>query len=179
LLDLSVDNFLLVFEEFQEKSESLEEKLIYEPVKEDLSSIQELKKAVQAIRQSLWPTREILNSLVRRESSFISEGTVVYFRDTLDHQLQLNDTLEASREMVSSLMEIYLSSINNKMNEVMKVLTIIATIFIPLTFIAGLYGMNFEFMPELKWHWGYPAILLVMFFVTLILIIYFKKKDWM
>ncbi len=179
LLDLSVDNYLLVFEEFQEKSEALEEKLIYEPVKEDLSSIQELKKTVQAIRQSLWPTREILNSLVRRESNFISEGAVVYFRDTLDHQLQLNDTLEASREMVSSLMEIYLSSINNKMNEVMKVLTIIATIFIPLTFIAGLYGMNFEFMPELKWHWGYPLTLLVMFLITLILIIYFKKKDWM
>ncbi|MBZ0181243.1 MAG: magnesium/cobalt transporter CorA [Melioribacteraceae bacterium] len=179
LLDLSVDNYLLVFEEFQEKSEALEEKLIYEPVKEDLSSIQELKKTVQAIRQSLRPTREILNSLVRRESNFISEGAVVYFRDTLDHQLQLNDTLEASREMVSSLMEIYLSSINNKMNEVMKVLTIIATIFIPLTFIAGLYGMNFEFMPELKWHWGYPLTLLVMFLITLILIIYFKKKDWM
>ena len=179
LLDLIIDNYFLVFEEFQEKSEDLEEKLIYDPVKNDLELIQDLKRDVQTIRQSLWPLREILNTLSRREAKFISEKSVMYFRDTLDHQLQLNDSLETSREMVSSLMEIYLSSINNKMNEVMKVLTIIATIFIPLTFIAGLYGMNFESMPELKWYWGYPLTLLVMFSIGISLVIYFKKKDWM
>ncbi len=179
LIDLVIDYYYLIFEEFQEKSEDLEEKLIYDPIKSDLELIQDLKRFMQSIRQSLYPIREILVSLTRRESKYISEHSVIYFRDTLDHQLQLNDTLETSREMISSLMEIYLSSINNKMNEVMKVLTIIATIFIPLTFIAGLYGMNFEYMPELKWHWGYPTIVAIMFVIGILLIFYFKKKDWM
>ena len=123
--------------------------------------------------------REILSSLIRDGEDFIQNTTEIYFRDTLDHAIQINETLETIRESIATLMDIYLSSVSNKMNEVMKVLTIIATIFIPLTFIAGIYGMNFQYMPELNWKYGYFAVWGVILLVVLFLGYLFKKKKWL
>ncbi len=141
--------------------------------------IHSLKRELLFIRKSVWPLREVISGLQRGEYSLISDATVIYFRDVYDHTIQVIDTVETFRDMVSGMLDTYLSSISNRMNEVMKVLTIIATIFIPLTFIVGIYGMNFEFMPELKWHWSYPAVWLVMIGVFIGMIVYFKKKKWL
>jgi magnesium transporter len=127
----------------------------------------------------VWPLREVISSLERGESSLIYESTGMYFRDVYDHTIQVMDTVETYRDMVSGMLDTYLSSLSNRMNEVMKVLTIIATIFIPLTFVAGIYGMNFEFMPELKWHWGYFAALGLMIVVFIGMVFYFKRKRWL
>ena len=131
------------------------------------------------LRKSIWPLREVISALERGESLLISESTGIYFRDVYDHTIQMIDTIETFRDLLSSMVDIYLSSVSNKMNEVMKVLTIIATIFIPLTFITGIYGMNFEYMPELRWRFGYFVILIVMALLGLGMIIYFKKKRWL
>ena len=137
------------------------------------------------LRKSVWPLRELISGLQRIESSLINESTGVYLRDVYDHTIQVIDTVESFRDMTSGMLDIYLSIISNKMNAVMKVLTIIATIFIPLTFIAGIYGMNFNpekspfNMPELNWYWGYPAVVLVMVIVVVIMLIYFRRKKWL
>jgi len=162
LLDTIVDNYFIILEKIGEDIENMEEELVTRPTPETLQTIHNLKRELIVLRKSIWPLREVINSLERGESPLINEATGVYLRDVYDHTIQVIDTIETFRDMVSGMLDIYLSSISNKMNEVMKVLTIIATIFIPLTFVAGLYGMNFEFMPELKWHWGYFAALLVM-----------------
>ena len=130
------------------------------------------------LRKSVWPLREMAGALERGESNLIQERTTVFLRDLYDHTIQVMDTIEIFRDMVTGMIDVYLSSISNRMNVVMKVLTIVATIFIPLTFIAGIYGMNFEFMPELKWHWGYPLVLLIMLLIAGFMLIYFWKKKW-
>jgi magnesium transporter len=127
----------------------------------------------------VWPLREAISGLQRSESDLIGEATSVYLRDVYDHTIQIIDTIESFRDMVSGMLDIYLSSISNRMNSVMKVLTIIATIFIPLTFVAGIYGMNFESMPELKWKYGYAAVWIVMLALGAIMIVYFKRKKWL
>ena len=179
LTDFMVDRYFLTLEELNEQIEELQEKLLEDPEKEDLSKIQALKKDVQKARQSLFPLREAVNSLIRRDSAVITDETIVYLRDTYDHVIQLIEMLETTREAILTLMDIYLSSISNKMNEVMKVLTIIATIFIPLTFIAGVYGMNFEVMPELHWEYGYFVVWVIMLVVGIFLGLFFKKKKWL
>jgi magnesium transporter len=131
------------------------------------------------LRKSIWPLREVISELERGESSLIKETTVIYLRDVYDHTIQVTDTVETFRDMISGILDVYLSSISNKMNEVMKVLTIIATIFIPLTFLAGIYGMNFKYMPELEWHQGYFAVLFLMVIVGLVMLIYFRKRKWL
>ena len=131
------------------------------------------------LRKSVWPLREAVGSLHRDESSLISEGVTMYLRDVYDHTIQVIDTIETFRDMVSGTLDIYLSSVSNKMNEVMKVLTIIATIFIPLTFVAGIYGMNFENMPELKWQWGYATVWAVILVVSGVMVYLFKRKKWL
>ena len=131
------------------------------------------------MRRSVWPLREVLNSLIKSDDAFLDKTTSVYLRDVYDHTVQILDTTEIYREMLSGMLEIYLSSVNNRMNEVMKVLTIIATLFIPLTFVTGLYGMNFRFMPELDWPYGYPLVLSLMLFSAICMIYYFKQKKWL
>ena len=179
LLDTIVDNYFIILEKIGEDIEDMEEELVTRPTPETLQTIHNLKRELIVLRKSIWPLREVVNSLERGESPLINEATGVYLRDVYDHTIQVIDTIETFRDMVSGMLDIYLSSISNKMNEVMKVLTIIATIFIPLTFVAGIYGMNFEFMPELKWHWGYFAALLVMVAVAVIMVFYFRRKRWL
>jgi len=131
------------------------------------------------LRKSVWPLREVVSVLERGESPLILESTGIYLRDVYDHTIQVIDTIETFRDMISGMLDIYLSSISNRMNSVMKVLTIIATIFIPLTFIAGIYGMNFKYMPELEWRWGYFAVLALIGAIVVSMLGYFKRKKWL
>ncbi|RNI14627.1 magnesium and cobalt transport protein CorA [Methanohalophilus sp. RSK] len=179
LLDSIVDNYYLLLEDIGEEIERLEDELIKEPAPATLQSIHELKREMIILRRSLWPLREIIVSLQRDESGLIRESTGIYLRDLYDHSIQVIETVETYREMLSGMQDLYISTVSNRMNEVMKVLTIIATIFIPLTFIAGIYGMNFEYMPELKWEWGYPAVMIFMATISVIMLYYFKKKTWL
>jgi len=185
LLDAIVDSYFAVLEKFGEKIESMEEDLVTNPTENTLHLIHTMKREMISLRKSIWPLREVISGVQRSESSIIKESTGIYLRDVYDHTIQIIDTIESFRDMVSGMLDIYLSSISNKMNAVMKVLTIIATIFMPLTFIAGIYGMNFNpekspwNMPELNSYWGYPAVWLVMAVVAVIMLIYFRRKKWL
>jgi magnesium transporter len=179
LVDTAVDHYFIILEKLGERIERMEAELIENPKPETLQEIHALKRELIYLRKSVWPLREVISSLEREESSLIQDTTEIFLRDLYDHTIQVIDTVETLRDMVAGLLDIYLSSLSNKMNEVMKVLTLIATIFIPLTFIAGIYGMNFEYMPELKWHWGYPVVWLIMVFIIIFMIIYFKRKKWL
>jgi len=179
LLDAIVDSYFGILEKLGEKIESMEEELVADPTEKTMKKIHLMKRQMISLRKSIWPLREVIGGLQRAESTLIKETTGIYLRDVYDHTIQIIDTIESFRDMVSGMLDIYLSSISNKMNAVMKVLTIIATLFIPLTFIAGVYGMNFEYMPELKWRWGYAAIWMVMATVAVIMLIYFRRKKWL
>lgn len=179
LLDAIVDNYFVILEKLGEKIEAMEEELVTNPRPETLQTIHELKREMIFLRKSVWPLREVVNSMERGESSLIQDSTTIYLRDVYDHTIQVIDTIETFRDMLSGMLDIYLSSVSNKMNEVMKVLTIIATIFIPLTFIAGNYGMNFEYMPELGWRWSYPVYWMVVLTVAAFMVMYFKRKKWL
>lgn len=178
LLDTIIDHYFVVLEKLGERIEFMEEELITRPTPVTLSEIHKLKREMIFLRKAVWPLREVIGSLERGEFSLIRDSTVIYLRDIYDHTIQVVDTIETFRDMLSGMLDIYLSSISNRMNEVMKVLTIIATIFIPLTFIVGLYGMNFKYMPELEWPWGYPLVLLLMLAVSVFMLIYFRRKKW-
>lgn len=178
LIDSVVDNYFLILEHFGDEIEYLEEGLVIQPRPETLRTIQKYKRDMITLRKSVWPLRELINGLQRVESDLIKETTRIYLRDIYDHTIQVIDSVEDFRDILASMVDIYLSSISYRMNDVMKVLTVIATIFIPLTFIAGVYGMNFEYMPELKWRWGYPVIMLVMTFLGVSMFLYFKKRKW-
>jgi len=179
LIDAIVDNYFFVLERIGEQIESMEEELIAKPSDKTVRKIHALKRDLIFIRKSVWPLRELINSLEKVESSLISNSTEPYLRDVYDHTIQVIDTVETYRDMVSGMLDIYLSSISNRMNAVMKVLTIIATIFIPLTFVAGIYGMNFKYMPELEWRWGYALVLLVMIAIAVVMLLYFRRKKWL
>ncbi|UCH19544.1 MAG: magnesium/cobalt transporter CorA [Deltaproteobacteria bacterium] len=179
LIDTVVDHYFKVFEEIGEKIEELQEQVLEKPSPELLQSIQNLKREMIFIRKSIWPLREIISGLLRSESALIKEDILPYLRDVYDHTIQVIDTAETFRDMLSGMLDIYLSSLSNKMNEVMKVLTIMATIFIPLTFIAGIYGMNFEFMPELKWHWSYPVLWIILITIFVAMVFWFRRKKWL
>lgn len=179
LVDAIVDNYFIVLETLGEKIESLEEELVNYPTPEILRIIYTLKREMVLLRRSVWPLREVVNKLERGESSLIQKSTGIYLKDVYDHTIHVIDTLETFRDMVSGMLEIYLSSTSNRMNAVMKVLTMIATVFMPLTFIAGIYGMNFQYMPEIPWRWGYPAVLLVMAAVSISMVVYFRRKKWL
>jgi magnesium transporter len=178
LLDAIVDSYFIVIEKIAEKIELLEEKLITSPTKETLHNMHALKREMIFLRKSVWPLREVLGYLERIESSLIKEPTKMYFRDVYDHTVQVIDSIETYREIISEMFDIYLSSISNKLNEVMKVLTIIATIFMPLTLITGIYGMNFKYMPELEWRYGYYTVIGVIVLIGVSMAIYFKRKKW-
>lgn len=178
IMDVVVDNYFLILEKMSDSIEALEEKVIGAPDHSLVKSIQLLRRDMILMRKFTWPLREVINSLIRDETALVQQRTLPYLRDIYDHVIEVMDTLEMYRDLVSNILEVYLSSLSNKLNEVMKVLTIIATFFIPLTFIVGIYGMNFEFMPELKWHYGYFFTWLIILAVSTIMLIYFKKKKW-
>jgi magnesium transporter len=179
ILDTIVDSYFTLQDSLDEIVDSVEEELLTTHTTETLATIQRVKRELIFIRRSISPLREMLNAILRSESPLIQEKTLIYFRDISDHVLRISETVESSREMVSGLLDIYITSISNKMNEIMKVLTVFASIFIPLTFIAGIYGMNFEYMPELKWKWAYPTLWVAFVTIPVILLIYFKKKKWL
>jgi magnesium transporter len=166
-------------EKFGEKIEAVEEELVENPSAETTHTIHNLKRELLFLRKSVWPLRELINALLRGESQLIHESTRIYLRDVYDHTIQVIDTVETYRDILSGMLDIYLSSVSNRMNEVMKVLTVIATIFIPLTFLAGIYGMNFRFMPELEWQWSYPLVMIVMVMIGGFMIVYFRRKRWL
>jgi magnesium transporter len=179
LMDAIVDNYFLMLENVGEYIDDLERDLIENPDRETLEDINYIKGEMIFLRKYVWPLREVISNLERIDSPFIRDQTSVFLRDLYDHTVQIIDTVETYKEMLSGMLELYLSNVSNRMNEVMKILTIIATIFIPLTFIAGIYGMNFEYMPELHWKRGYPAVLLLMVLIFLSMIYYFKRKKWL
>jgi magnesium transporter len=179
LLDVIIDNYFILLESFAEQLEKLENSLLNNPSSDTLKSIYGFKRDIIVLTRSIWPLRELIKKIERHEDSFVQKSTIVYIRDLYDHVIQVINTVESYREILSGMLDIYLSSISNKLNAVMKVLTIISTIFIPLTFIAGVYGMNFSFMPELKWKYGYFAALSGMALISLGMIYYFKRKKWM
>jgi len=178
LLDAVVDDYFIVLERLGEKIEALEDGLVANPGAATLHSIHLLKRDLVFVRRSVWPLREVLNGLQREDSSQIGKMTRLYLRDVYDHTIHVIDTLETFRDTISGMLDIYLSSISNRLNEVMKVLTIISTIFIPLTFLAGVYGMNFRHMPELEWRFGYPAVIVLMLGVALLMVMFFRRKKW-
>jgi len=179
LIDSIVDGYFGFLEKLSEEIEFLEDELVTNPKREILQKIHSLKREMIFIRKSVWPLREVVNGLERLETPLIKETTDVFLRDVYDHTIQVIDSVETLRDVLSGMLETYLSSVSNRMNEVMKVLTIIATIFIPLTFIAGVYGMNFKFMPELEWRGGYFVIIGVMVAVAVVMLIFFRKKKWL
>ena len=179
LVDAVVDHYFVVLEGMGERIDELEERLIADPRRELLHEIHALKREMIDLRKAVWPLREVVTGLERLETPLIKKTTGVFLRDVYDHAVQVVDTVESFREILTSMIETYLSSVSNRMNEVMKVLTIIATIFIPVTFIVGVYGMNFEFMPELRWRWGYFAVWGVIVAAIGGMVAYFRRKKWL
>jgi magnesium transporter len=178
LIDAIVDNYFVVLEKVGEKIEDVEELLIMDPSPQVLKEIHSLKRKLLFLRKSVWPLREVINILERGECSLVKKATIIFLRDVYDHTIQVIETIEVYREMLSEMIDAYLSSISNKTNEIVKVLTIIATIFIPLTFIASIYGMNFTWMPEIEWPEGYHMVLVVMAIIGVMMIVYFRRKKW-
>jgi len=179
LVDSIVDHYFLVLEKIGERIEKLQEQVAADPTEQLLHEIHILKRELLYMRKSVWPLREVVNNLQKSESPLIEKKTEVFLKDIYDHIFQVIDTTETYREMISGMLDIYLSSISNRMNAVMKVLTIIATIFIPLTFLAGIYGMNFKYMPELNWRWSYPTVWIVMIAIAIVMLQYFRRKKWL
>ena len=179
IVDAIVDNYFNVIEDIGDYIEDTEEVLLEKPNSDTLQTIHSLKNDTLFLRKSIWPMREIINVLERGESPLIQENTRIYFRDIYDHTVQVMDTLDTFRDIISGMLDTYLSSMSNRMNEVMKVLTIFASIFIPLTFMAGIYGMNFEYMPELKWHWAYFSVWGVILIIAVFMLIFFRRKKWL
>lgn len=178
VLDCVVDGYFSILESFGSSLEDVETKIVEAPDQSSLKKLYSLKRKALELRRSIWPVRELLANLDRSDSLFVSASTRIYLRDVYSHVIEVIDTLEIYRETLSGLLDVYLSSLSNRMNEVMKVLTVITTIFMPLTFIAGVYGMNFDFMPELKSVYGYPAVLAVMLLIALLMFRAFKRKRW-
>jgi magnesium transporter len=179
MIDAVVDSYFMILEKLGERIELLEEELISAPDTKTLHEIHYLKREMIFLRKAVWPLREVIGMLMRGESSLMQDSLKIYLRDVYDHTIQVIDTIETLRDMVSGMLDIYLSSVSNRLNAVMKVLTIIATIFIPLTFIVGVYGMNFKYMPELEWRFGYPMIWLVMLAIGISMLVLFRRKKWM
>jgi len=179
LLDAVVDNYFVILEQLGEEIEDLESLLVEDPRPEQQQAVHQLKREMILLRKSVWPLREVLSGLERTESELLQAGTRVFVRDVYDHAVQVIDVVESFRDMLSGLQDLYLTSISNKMNEVMKVLTIIGTIFIPITFLAGVYGMNFAHLPELGWRWGYAGFWAVSLAVGGVMLSFFRRRKWL
>jgi len=184
LLDAIIDGFFPVLEDYGEQIEALEQEVVASPTRQTLNKIYRMRRELLNLRRSIWPQRDAINSLIRDGSELITDNVQVYLRDCYDHTIQVLDMVETYRELTSGLMDVYLSAVSNRMNEVMKLLTVISTIFIPLTFVAGIYGMNFNTeispwnMPELNWYWGYPLCLASMAAITAGLVSFFWRRGW-
>jgi magnesium transporter len=179
IIDSIVDHYFVVLEKYEDRIEMIEDSLIKEAKQATLNEIYKVKRELAVLRKSIWPSRDIVNNLLREDYQLISRSTEMYFKDVYDHIVQIVETVDAMRDISTGMLDLYLSSVSNKMNEVMKVLTIFSTIFIPLTFIVGVYGMNFHYMPELEMKWAYFAVWGVIIAVASSLFIFFKKKRWM
>lgn len=178
LLDVIVDHYFLIFEHLDTRAEALEDEVLDDPTEDTQSALHELRQDLVFARRMIWPIREVLSRLSRLESDLWTESTEPFVRDAYDHAVQVIDLIESLREVVAGLRDLYMTSLSNRMNEIMKVLTIMGTIFIPLTFVAGIYGMNFEYMPELNFWWAYPASLFVMALIAGILLLFFRRREW-
>jgi len=178
LMDIVVDHYFLALEKVEDRIETLDDEVINNPERSQIESIYNLRNLLLMMRRSIWPLREIVNQLIKDDSDLLDDSIEPYLRDIYDHTIHITESIEQQREITNGLMEIYLSMMSNKMNEVMKVLTVIATIFIPLTFIVGIYGMNFPNMPEMNWPWAYFAVWGMMVAVVVVMLIYFRKKKW-
>ena len=178
LLDAVVDNYFQVLDELERKLEELDEELFEDSSPETFLKIGALKKEIISLRKSIWPLREIVGSITKEKYNAIDESNSVYYRDVYDHIVHIIDILDNFRETIAAMHDTYMNFVNNRMNEIMKLLTVVATIFIPLTFIAGVYGMNFRYMPELGWQWGYFGVLGLMVLLVVGMIIYFRRKNW-
>jgi magnesium transporter len=178
LLDVIIDNYFIILEKIGDKMEDLDNKLLHNPNSQVLQEIYSLKREIIFLRKTIWPMRELIGKFEREDSELIYDSTRKYLRDAYEHIIQIIDNEETFRDMISGMMDLYLSVLSNKMNEIMKVLSIIGTIFIPLTFIAGVYGMNFDYMPELRSHYGYFGVWIVMIVIAVIMLAFFKKNKW-
>jgi magnesium transporter len=178
LLDTIIDGYFPVVEHYEDRIEALEDVIISNPDRDTMQEIYDVRRELLALRRLIWPMRNVLNLLMRDHHGIVSDEVQIYFRDSYDHVIQILEIIEAYRELAASLMDVYMSTMGNKLNEIMKFLTVISTIFIPLTFIVGVYGMNFENMPELKGEWSYFLVWLVMLAVAGGLIFYFWRKGW-
>jgi magnesium transporter len=184
LLDAIIDGFFPVLEEYGERIDELEDEVVINPTRKTLEKIYKIRRELLTLRRAIWPQRDAINALIRDGSNLISPDVRIYLRDCYDHTVQVMDMVETYRELTSGLMDVYLSSVGNKMNEIMKLLTVISSIFIPLTFIAGVYGMNFNTekspwnMPELNWYWGYPLCLALMLAIAGGLVFFFWRRGW-
>ena len=177
LIDAVVDQYFGVLEQLEQNIEDLEDELIAKPSPENLQKLHRIKRETITIRSSVWPLREVIHHLQHAESSLVTKATSVYYRDVYDHAVAVIETIEISRDVLSGMLDIYLTSLSNKMNETMKVLTVIATIFIPLTFLTGLFGMNFRYMPALEWEWGMHVLLILMVVMAGGIFTYFRHKE--
>jgi magnesium transporter len=178
LIDAVVDEYFTVIEKIGDRIEVLENRVLAEPGPGTINDVHRLKRELLVMRKAVWPVRDVLNSMIRDQTPLISADTKLFIRDAYDHIVQVIDNVETMRDLVSGMLELYLTSVSQRLNEVIKVLTIISTIFIPLTFVAGVYGMNFDYMPELRWRWGYPAVLVVMAGIVVVMLKYFRRHKW-
>jgi len=178
IIDAIIDSYFLVIEKVGDMTEDIEEELMANPNPETMQTIQTLKRRMISLRKSIWPAREIIDYLGRDSTSLISDGTRTYLRDVYNHVIQVTDSIEGLRDVIGGMLDTYLSSVSNRMNEVMKTLTVIAAIFIPITFIAGIYGTNFSYVPELQWEGSYFVMLIGMALISGMMIAWFRKKRW-
>jgi magnesium transporter len=179
LIDAVVDNYFHVLEHIGEDTEKIEETLLEESAQEILQALSRLKREMIAVRRAVWPLRDVLSTMMREESPLIHPETRIYLRDVHDHTVQMIDVIESEREGLSSMLDVYLSSVSNRTNEIVKVLTIFSAIFIPLTFLAGVYGMNFQYFPEITWRLGYPLFWVLAGTITGLLLIYLRRQRWL
>ncbi len=179
LMDAIVDDYFTVLEKAEERIEAIEEEVVANPAQETVRKLHKMKREMIFLRKGVWPLREVLAAMTRRESRLITEPVVVFLRDVYDHTIQVIDIIEVSRDILAGMLDVYLSSMNNRLNEVMKFLTVIATIFMPLSFLASMWGMNFKQMPELEFRWGYPMALCIMVIIALSMVVWFRKKRWL
>ena len=179
LMDAVVDGYFVALEQIGDHIETIEMEIVEEPETVHMKEIHRLKREILFLRRSVWPLREEISSILKTDSRLVNDSTRFYLRDVYDHTIRVIDMVETYRDILSSMHDIYLSSVSNRMNEVMKVLTIIATIFIPLTFVVGVYGMNFDRMPELHWRWGYTFVWGLMGFMSIAMVAFFRKKKWL
>ncbi len=178
LVDVVVDGYYGVLERLDERAEFLEEQVLVQPTPETLRDVHQLKRAMVDLRHVLWPLRELVLRVERVETPLIDQSVIIFYRDIYDHTVQMIETIESLRDVVAGMLDIYLSSVSYRLNEIIKVLTLFSTIFMPLTFIVGVYGMNFRYLPELEYRWSYPILWALMIAISVTMLLYFRRRRW-